>query len=51
MTVIDYIVLVVGIAVVAIVLFGWYHRSLQDRQNRESSTKTGNRKPEAVPAE
>lgn len=46
----DYFVLVVGLAVVAIVIYGGYHRAIQNHQQTRCNTETG-RITSGVPAE
>lgn len=50
MNVTDYFVMVVGFAVVAIVVYGGYHRALQNRQQDGRSTATRHM-ASSVPAE
>ena len=50
MDVTDYFVMVVGFAVVAIVIYGGYHRAVQNQQQADSTTTTKHTAP-SVPAE
>ncbi len=50
MDVTDFIVLLVGLAVVTIVVYGGYLRAMQNRQARDDRSKTGYA-PSGVPAE
>lgn len=50
MDVTDYFVTVVGFAVVAIVVYGGYHRAIQNRQKTDRNTR-GKYMASSVPAE
>ncbi|MEO9874822.1 MAG: hypothetical protein ABJM26_18460 [Anderseniella sp.] len=47
----DYFVMVVGFAVVAIVVYGGYHRAVQKRQQDGHDTTPTNHQASGVPAE
>lgn len=51
MDVTDYFVMVVGLAVVAIVVYGGYHRAMQNRLQDGHSTSPASHSPSSVPAE
>ncbi len=50
MDVTDYFVMIVGVAVVAIVVYGGYHRARQTRAQTDGATET-RQVPSGVPAE